>query len=87
MVKTNELCLTGKGFFSALMRIRERLDDDFSETNGLTFVTPDDHPDLEQPIKIRMQKMTGNWWYFTIYDHIKVYAVPPPPKGTVIMLF
>ena len=61
--------------------------DDFSETNSLVFIPESEHPHLGEPLKVRLAETGGNWWYFAIYDNVKVYAIPPPPKGTVILLY
>lgn len=62
--------------------------DDFSETNGLEFVALTAHTNLGEPLKIRLSaSSTGNWWYHVLFDNVKVYAIPPPPSGTVITLY
>jgi hypothetical protein len=60
--------------------------DDFSETIELEFVPETRHPDLGEPLNLRLSKTGGNWWYFAIYDNIKVYAIPPPPQGPALII-
>ena len=62
---------------------------DFSETNGLSYVVDSAHTNLGEALSVKLWVVSTplSWNDRGQIDNVKVYAIPPPPKGTVILLY
>jgi hypothetical protein len=59
---------------------------DFSESGELEFIPAVDHTNLGEPLKIVISGDNVYHRHKALFDNIKVYAIPPDPKGTLLIL-
>jgi hypothetical protein len=65
----------------------ETASSDMSETYSLEFIPDSSHPDLGETLRVRMYHADTSQWSNTgIFDNVRLDAVPPPPKGTLLIL-